>query len=566
MSEIGFQPTPWPTIPMPTEGQIKHLLSKPGGKKELIELLEKREQAIELEKNDPFRHGYEPQCWKDARQLLKEKQQVLILGGNRSMKTEFAAKTTVETLENREGRVVWNAQQNNANSIAWQQPRVYKYLPPEHRQLTKGRVANVSYTVKMGFSMGTFVLPNRSQCFFLNYEQNLTVIEGGEIDLAWCDELVPYDWIDTLPYRLVDRKGNLLITFTPKEGYTRVVQEFLAGARVVDARPTKLLPGDNQISGCPPGHMPYILQPRQSNRAVICFFTEWNPYLDFEDFKATLEGKTVREIKIRAYGWADKLVGNTFPKFGEVNLIPRTKVPEKGTNYLVADPGGAKSWFLTWVRVTPAGHWIIYREWPDISYGEWAEPGGEHSGRRQWDGKPGPAQQGGAGMGIKSLKKLILQLEGAVIRDGDWDYTDWEEIEERIIDPRAGAAQVPGMEDGTSIIDQMLDEHWDDETKTTLPAMDFIPAPSSRINEGIELINDLLDYNRDAPVSAMNCPRLYLASDCQQTEFSLREWTGQDGEKGASKDPIDNLRYAAKRELAYVDPDLIASKPGKGFG
>ena len=49
----------------------------------------------------------------------------------------------------------------------------------------------------------------------MNYAQKRDVIEGGEVDLIWCDELVPLDWIETLRYRIVTRSGKLIVTFTP---------------------------------------------------------------------------------------------------------------------------------------------------------------------------------------------------------------------------------------------------------------------------------------------------------------------------------------------------------------
>jgi hypothetical protein len=38
----------------------------------------------------------------------------------------------------------------------------------------------------------------------------------------------------------------------------------------------------------------------------------------------------------------------------------------------------------------------------------------------------------------------------------------------------------------------------------------------------------------------------------------LKEWTGQDGQKGASKDPIDCLRY-----LAVMNPEFENDKTYK---
>ena len=54
--------------------------------------------AIYNEFNDPFRFGYEPGHWGTADKLLDESDELLISGGNRSGKTEYAAKHAMKTL------------------------------------------------------------------------------------------------------------------------------------------------------------------------------------------------------------------------------------------------------------------------------------------------------------------------------------------------------------------------------------------------------------------------------------------------------------------------------------
>ena len=59
----------------------------------------------------------------------------------------------------------------------------------------------------------------------------------------------------------------------------------------------------------------------------------------------------------------------------------------------------------------------------------------------------------------------------------------------------------------------------------------------------IDKINAALDYDVTRPVDALNQPRLYVCNRCRNTIFALQEWTGRDGKHGASKDPVDVLRY-----------------------
>jgi hypothetical protein len=60
------------------------------------------------------------------------------------------------------------------------------------------------------------------------------------------------------------------------------------------------------------------------------------------------------------------------------------------------------------------------------------------------------------------------------------------------------------------------------------------------------------------PITSTNQPKLYISENCQNLIFCLKEWTGQDGQKGASKDPIDCLRY-----LAVMNPEFENDKTYK---
>lgn len=546
-----FRPTPHPIHEVLSEPELAALLERPNGPSLYAGWFNQREKLIALEKEDPLRYGCELHpIWDDARELLNRGNDVLILGGNRAAKTELAAKLTVEMLVSKDNAWCWCFQSDERASIDRQQPYIYRYLPPEIRNAGKvGRITNINYTVKNGFSEGLFVTPRSSTCRFMSYGMEPTALEGAELDLCWCDEMVPADFLETLRYRLLTRGGKMLVTFTPLEGYSVAVKQYLEGARVVSSLPAPLLPQDRVlVPGCPRGQMPYILECSQPGRFVICFFTQFNPFNPYDNLVHLLANAPVSEVMCRAYGWPIKQIAGAFPRFGDVNIVRPDQIPSEGTNYKVIDPGGAKNWFILWLRVDHQGRIYLYREWPDLAtYGEWAVSS------EKADGKPGPAQRAEGGRGILGYKRLIRELEGS------------EEIFETLIDPRAGAAQVPGIEDGTSIIDLMADEQLDKDGNVIGPSMAVLPAPASRVDEGTTLINDLLDYNTDAPVTVENAPRLYVSAECANTIYALRTWTGADGEKGATKDPVDCLKYAAKRGLEYVDRELLAGVPGRGW-
>lgn len=537
---VKFTPTPHPVMTAPSEDDLRALIAEKGIDY-VTHWMRLREEAIIREQRDPYRNGYEPKHWKEADKLLLKHRELLINGGNRAGKTEYAAKRCVQALVANKGVRVWCLHTTSMSSIQMQQNVIFKYLPPEWQRLRKTKITNISYTQKNGFSENTFVLPNGSQCFFLNYSQDRKVIEGGELDMIWCDELVPLDWIETLRYRLVTRNGLFLLTFTPVTGFTPAVKEFISGCRFQLALKSELLPDTINVPGLPKGTMPYTaLCHGQKRGAIIWFHSALNPYSDWNNMKAALAGRGAYEIKIRAYGWADALQGSQFPLFSDANVVPPERIPKDGTNYLVVDPAGSRNWFMLWLRVDENGRRWIYREWPDMSVGEWALPGDKP------DGKMGIGQRNGAGRGISGYRELIREMEGK------------EVMFARYIDPRAGGTKAATQDGGTSLVELLAT---DNDSEAGDPGMHFEPAAGRGIDEGVGIINDWLAWNPNEPRSAENEPKLFVSRECQNLIYSLKEWTGADGDKGATKDPIDCLRY-----LAVMDPQHHNSRSFAAVG
>ena len=571
----------WCTLPLPeTEDEVLEMVEKLGGEEKFGEWLDKRERLIDAEIADPYRYGYELECWKAVRKDLglaikRDKEMVmpepgvhvrmgltglrdvLVMGGNRASKTTFAAKIAVETMMRIPKSVVWCLHEDENASVERQQSLVYDMLPPELRDIGKrGKVTNVSYTAKNGFSDNKFILPNGSLCVFKNYNQyaqNAATFEGGECDMIWCDELVTSPILDTLRYRLVTRGGLMMLTFTPLEGYSTAVKQYMEGSMIGKTRRAELLKeGKRYVEGCDAGHMPTELICSKISQRVYFFHSDMNPYNDYENLKGILVDRGQDEVMCRAYGYPTKKVENAFPKIGAVHFIDAKDVPKKGTNYLVADNHGSRNWFMIWARVALDGKIFVYREFPDASIGEWAEAG------EKMDGRKGPAQKDAGGKGILAYKKLILEAEGWELKEGPngrrtWDDTFAEKIGDRFIDPRGGSNSVPGIDEGTSTVEMMLDVQLDSMGNEIGPSMMMLPAPSEGVDAGTGLINDALDYNTEEDITIFNCPRLYVSKECENVKYALMTWTGIDGEKGATKDPIDCIKMLLKAEAGYID-------------
>jgi hypothetical protein len=531
-----MQITQHPVYPVPSKEQFQ------ADQEKCLAYIAEREKRIGLELDDPFYYGYEPEIWKKADALWNHNKEILILGGNRAGKTEYASRRVLKKLTEKPGARVWCFQTNSDNSIEMQQPSVYKYVPAEfrNRKKKKDQVYNLSYSQKNGFSEGTFVLDNGSQCFFRHYSQDIKTIEGGEVDFVWCDELVPQDWLDTVRYRLVTRGGELLVTFTPVEGYTPTVKTYLQGAKTIDSCGAELL--DGKI-------VPRVQQPVRKNSKIVYFHSKDNPFGGYENIKKTLEGASQSEILCRAYGVPIRAAVQRFPKFDEkIHVVPKDRIPKKGSRYQIVDPCSGRNWFMAWAIVDARERIYFYREWPcpgvyipgvgDL--GNWAEPHG-----KLHDGARGPAQRG-LGWGLRRYKEEIDRVESTPDSAG---ILHQEEIVYRQLDSRYANTKSQGKDASTTLLEECAEID-----------LFFHAAPGDVISEGVDLINSLLDYEKAEKVGFLNEPKLYFSEECQNLIFAMKEWTGADGKDGATKDPIDVVRYAVLSRISYVEEDTYGSQ------
>lgn len=517
------------------------------GEEDARRFLWERHWRIERMKDDPFHYGHILPHWKTVDQhIAAGLKMALIMGGNRSGKSEYAARKVMEILVNNPGKRAWCFQTTGPNSIEMQQPYLWRYMPKEWKNAKKGQVTDISYRVKTGFSEATFILPNTSQCWFRNYAQDISTIEGGEVDIIWFDELVPLDWVDTAAYRLVTRGGLMLITFTPVEGYSATVKDFLQGAKTITSAPAELLP---RMAGNPAdGYemVPTLQQCAKRGAKIFYFHTADNPFSGWANLRANLIGERRENILCRAYGVPTKSIANAFPRFREeVHVIPEANIPAGGTWYHVNDPCNGRNFFMIWATVLPTGQTVIAREWPQADDyiegiglpGPWAEPDGKLA-----DGKRGPAQKP-FGFSLKRYGDEIRRVEGELARIGRAPGADASPITiaDRWMDSRFGNTPTLQKESSTTLIEQMGE-----------CGIDYHPASGEHQQEGLDLINDALYYDDKLPIGPLNQPRLLVSERCQNIAFALKEWTGHDGKHGACKDPVDVLRY-----LLLADPEHI---------
>jgi len=199
---------------------------------------------------------------------------------------------------------------------------------------------------------------------------------------------------------------------------------------------------------------------------------------------------------------------------------------------------------MLWAALFPNGKKLIFREWPSFGHagayiqgvgdpGPWAIAGDAHDGVR------GEAQDG-FGFGLARYKEEILEKE------------DGEEVRERWMDSRYGNAPQQEREGSKTLIEQMLELE-----------MEFLAATSEKTilntNDGsIDMINSLLYYDTRLKIgefnpttSRANEPQLLISELCPNTIYALKNWTGKDGQKGACKDPIDDLRMLVLSPIEF---------------
>lgn len=590
---------PWPSLPLPGVDEVAMMLRVPGGLKRVKDMLVARAQRIELEKDEPLRHGYVPPIWdlvddllcdgKEVRldlerlypvgepwadprvagsefeRRLRERvpgdfvttlgsREVFLSGGNRPGKSWCSARYMVhDQVENR-GHEWWCGAATAEVSKDTQQKIVRHFFPKEWLNLRdKNGRYNTRFTEKDGFTDNKYVMPNLSFTLFKNYKQDKDTLEGKAIHGAWLDELVPLWWVQTIRARLSDHDGVLIVSFTPVNGYTQSVAEFRQGADELLSVPGVLVPEETG---------PKV--ERAKNGGHVVFFSPFldNPYANHARIRKDMAGRPRKWVLMKTEGWVDKKVGVILSSFRRAAHVVRPEeIPAEGTNYMVVDPGKGKPWVAKWYRVTPGKRRrvYLYREWPCPTLyvpgqgylGEWAVNG------EKADGDAGPGQDSIA-WGIDRYVREFTRLESGeplvgVSPVGPERKWVKEVIQERIMDSRAlSEATHRRGESNTCLGDELLDA-----------GMDFTAASGLSVDDGVEVMLQWFDWDVNEPVSAENCPDFYVNEECTNSIFAYETWTNLDGQKGACKDFIDPDRYFFLSDPVWVDPTRRVVSGGK---
>tara|TARA_R110000824_G_scaffold107488_1_gene253800 strand:- start:7401 stop:9473 length:2073 start_codon:yes stop_codon:yes gene_type:complete len=396
--------------------------------------------------------------------------------------------------------------------------------------------------------------------------------DGGEPDMPRTLGLQPSDW-DELLSAVTEKRPAEVAQSNPEDCISWL-----------EGKPSQVpVPEDRMFH-----QVPRVMRGINQRVGILFFHSGDNPYGNPKEVVQESCTKGATDRKIRLYGLAEKTSSSIFAKFKPaVHVVPASAIPKSGTNTMLMDPATDRNSFLSWIRATSTREYL-YREWPG-NYeipgvgvpDPWTVPTGKKEGRN--DGAKGGGQET-FGYGLYRYKFEIARLERwesflrwfrdeggpneeaamRLLLDGNlyprdalldsWDERDGAEepVDTRIVDSRA--ANTPRMENDRPVtLFEDLEEI----------GLFFQLAPGSSIVDGVSQINTALDYTQDEKLSFVNHPRFMASEECLNTIYSLETWLNVDGDKGACKDPLDNLRYYYTSEAGYVDEG--AGEAGTGF-
>ena len=523
--ELTF--SPHPILLSPADEEIVLLAESDNDL--LLQMHKNHEDRIWSASDDPIRFGFELDGWGRIRDGLGHYNECLCLGGNRSGKTTGCAKIVMESVINDKGGHLVCFSQNADTSVKIQQAAIWEMMPREFKKKTKSIDGYINYSMQNGFTGSSFIFPDtKTRVDFKTYTQfsnNQTILEGFEFgfknpDLinigAWLDEyLGDSTLINTLRFRLATRNSKMLIAFTPINGYTPFINEYLKGAEILETRPAVLLKNKQ---------VPIKQYSPRRDASVVYLHSDENPFGGYDRIAKDLEGRPDDEILVRAYGVPVKSMTSLLPLFNtEVNVL--SEVPNKHgivfpqhisknryTCYHVVDPAGAKNFTALWAAVNETRDIYILKEWPDRNaYGEWAL-----FGDPKW--RLGPASKK-LGYNVEGYVDLFLEIEEEL----------GIEIFERIGDSRYFARE---NEDNDDLFTLFSDYN-----------MHFIPADGRMEEIGIRALDDWFNYNPNIPVDNVNKPRCFIHRDCGNLIDSLINYNSQGKSDEALKDFFDLIRY-----------------------
>ena len=325
----------------------QHLMSMDDPSGDIVDLMQQAQDLVELESAiDLSFMSASPKQADLAEAFWTKKYNVLAwVGANRSGKSWGAGRLCMARwIRDRgyPGSRVWCVSQNWKKSVEACQRELWEALPksnfskPWSEEYGFGDHAVVTYGVKDP-RPGMKKKPGKVTIQFMNEEQNYQVFESSKCDVIWWDEASKESLFGRLLMRLIDKKGQLLISTLPQEMWLKL--------RIEESGNTKY--------------------------KHVSFTTYDNePNLPKGAIDELSSGLSPEEKRMRIFGEYVSLSGLCFPEFVNV-LYPEGHISETPTELptssegeccydLFIDPGVHTSALL--LVVTPEGRKIVWDE------------------------------------------------------------------------------------------------------------------------------------------------------------------------------------------------------------
>ena len=150
---------------------------------------------------------------------------------------------------------------------------------------------------------------------------------------AWLDEyLGDAALVNTLRFRLATRNSKMLLGFTPIDGYTPFVAEYLKGAETLKTRRAELLGRDVPVQQYSP----------ERDAGIVYLHSDENPFGGYDRIAKDLKTASEDTIMVRAYGLPTKSMTSLVPNFSpEINVLSSepnkygASIPGQGVPYMV---------------------------------------------------------------------------------------------------------------------------------------------------------------------------------------------------------------------------------------
>lgn len=314
---------------------------------EIVKELDQRIQTNQIENYSPY--PFQKQFHKDGATCSQR----LLMCANRVGKTQSAAAETTYHLTGNypawwEGKrfakpiLAWCCGATNEKTRDTVQKRLFGdpldiekfgtgFVPKKHldinRTVRKPGVPNAWQAVQVAHHTNG-VFDGWSTCVLKAYEMGYKVFTSESVDLIWLDEEPPEDIMTQCLTRQIDNPGIMYMTFTPEEGMTAIVTQFMHD----------LKPGQSLINAT------------------------WDdaPHLTEEKKKQILEALPPHERDMRSKGVPMVGQGLVFPIKEELIKCEPFKIPDYFAHICGLDIGA-------WNHYTAAA-WIAHDRDTDIVY------------------------------------------------------------------------------------------------------------------------------------------------------------------------------------------------------